>query len=111
MNSCKKIQAQRYLKSSLNLKLMAAYDDPAVQENQKLERMIQQALSILESTGNIDQVNDLLCIQISNAWLTSTKQLPKSIVELYFQIKQIDSEYDGVVNSATQSGLTWFEKI
>lgn len=84
--------------------------DPGFEKRPDLKELVQQYLEQFQTNNNVETSLKDFCDRIGWEYLANNKDFPQLLVELYYQLRVQDSEYDSVNFSATQAGLTWFEK-
>lgn len=83
--------------------------DPEMLNHPKLKADLIKDIQKLKKTNNLDKITASLCQEISWDYLANSKDFPKSVINLYYHLRQEEAKYDGVAWSSVQAGLTWFE--
>lgn len=109
-----KTEKQRELKE-IDLKLLDrledAYNSLEVEKRTRLKKVLGRFIHELKNEQNLDQVSSLLCKYIARAYIEDDNNFPKPLIDLYYEARRINSKCEDIEWSATQAGLTWFEKI
>ncbi|GEO46351.1 hypothetical protein LKI01_03500 [Companilactobacillus paralimentarius] len=82
-----------------------------VEKRMKLKKTLGQFINELKKQHNIGQVSSLICKYIANEYMKDSNGFPKSLIDLYYESRRINSKCEDIEWSATQAGLIWFERI
>jgi len=97
------------LNQEIKQTLNAVYNNPDMEKRADLKEILEKYIDKLNDNQKIDLILPLLYKRIAAEYLSNSKNFPKSLIELYYQIRVISSKYDGLEWSDMQAGLTWFE--
>lgn len=111
MNRTEKQRELGEIDSKLLDRLENAYNSLEVERRMELKKVLGQFINKLKNQQNIDQVSSLICKYIASEYMKDSVNFPKPLIDLYYEARRINSKCEGIEWSATQAGLTWFEKI
>ncbi|GEO56982.1 bacteriocin immunity protein [Companilactobacillus bobalius] len=111
MNKTEKQRELREIDLKLLDRLEDAYNGLEVERWTKLKKVLGQFINELKNQQNIDQISSLICKYIASEYMKDSENFPKALIDLYYEARRINSKCEGIEWSATQAGLTWFERI